>query len=64
QGQCGKREWRAFRYLLGGGGRTRTLGRVVGALAGAGLAAGAPEELRALLTSIVARLTPAAPAGA
>lgn len=55
---------RWYRYLFLGRGKPSTHVRVLSAQDPAALAAGAPEELRALLTSIVARLTPPAPAGA
>ncbi|MER8731113.1 AAA family ATPase [Mesorhizobium sp. M1227] len=60
--QDGLLRW--YRYLFLGRGKPSTHVRVLNAQDAAALAAGAPEELRALLTSIVARLTPAAPAGA
>jgi putative ATP-dependent endonuclease of OLD family len=53
---------RWYRYLFLGRGKPSTHVRVLSALPDDVLAAGAPEELRALLTAIVARLEPAAPA--
>lgn len=55
---------RWYRYLFLGRGKPSTHVRVLSNQDSAVLAAGAPPEIRALLTSIVARLTPAAPAGA
>lgn len=55
---------RWYRYLFLGRGKPSTHVRVLSAQDPAALAAAAPEELRALLTSIVARLTPPPPAGA
>ncbi|MCY0150757.1 hypothetical protein OEG84_24430 [Hoeflea sp. G2-23] len=55
---------RWYRYLFLGRGKPSTHVRVLSAQDPAALAATAPEELRALLTSIVARLTPPPPAGA
>ncbi|WP_349679349.1 ATP-dependent endonuclease [Brevundimonas sp. UBA5718] len=52
---------RWYRYLFLGRGKPSTHVRVLSAHDSAALAAGAPEELRALLTSIVARLTPPPP---
>lgn len=53
---------RWYRYLFLGRGKPSTHVRVLSAQDQAAFAAGAPEELRALLTSIVARLTPHPPA--
>ncbi len=55
---------RWYRYLFLGRGKPGTHVRVLSGLASADLAASAPEELRALLDAIVARLEPPAPAGA
>jgi putative ATP-dependent endonuclease of OLD family len=55
---------RWYRYLFLGRGKPSTHVRVLSAQDSVALAAAAPEELRALLTSIVARLTPPPPAGA
>ncbi len=52
---------RWYRYLFLGRGKPSTHVRVLSAQDPVVLAAGAPEELRALLTSIVARLAPVAP---
>jgi hypothetical protein len=52
---------RWYRYLFLGRGKPSTHVRVLSGQDSAALAAGAPEELRALLTSIVARLTPPPP---
>lgn len=52
---------RWYRYLFLGRGKPSTHVRVLSAQDPVALAAGAPEELRALLTSIVARLAPVAP---
>ena len=60
--QDGPLRW--YRYLFLGRGKPSTHVRVLSGLAAADLAAGAPEELRALLTAIVARLEPPAPAEA
>jgi hypothetical protein len=49
---------RWYRYLFLGRGKPSTHVRVLSAQDPAALAVGAPEELRALLNSIVARLTP------
>jgi putative ATP-dependent endonuclease of OLD family len=54
---------RWYRYLFLGRGKPSTHVRVLSAQDSGALAAGAPEELRALLNSIVARLTPPPPAG-
>jgi putative ATP-dependent endonuclease of the OLD family len=54
---------RWYRYLFLGRGKPSTHVRVLSAQTPEVLTAGAPEELRALLASIVARLTPAPPAG-
>lgn len=51
---------RWYRYLFLGRGKPSTHVRVLSGQASDVLAAGAPEELRALLTSIAARLAPAA----
>jgi putative ATP-dependent endonuclease of OLD family len=58
------RALRWYRYLFLGRGKPSTHVRVLSGLASEGLAAAAPEELRALLTAIVARLEPSAPAQA
>jgi hypothetical protein len=55
---------RWYRYLFLGRGKPSTHVRVLSNQEPAALAAGAPQDLRALLSSVVARLTPAAPAGA
>jgi putative ATP-dependent endonuclease of OLD family len=55
---------RWYRYLFLGRGKPSTHVRVLSRLPDAELAAGAPEELRALLTTIVARLAPPARAEA
>jgi ABC-type cobalamin/Fe3+-siderophores transport system ATPase subunit len=55
---------RWYRYLFLGRGKPSTHVRVLSNQDSAVLAAGAPPELRALLSSIVARLTPAPPTGA
>jgi putative ATP-dependent endonuclease of the OLD family len=52
---------RWYRYLFLGRGKPSTHVRVLSALPSTDLAAGAPEELRALLTAVVARREPAAP---
>ena len=52
---------RWYRYLFLGRGKPSTHVRVLSGQDSAALAAGAPEELRALLTSILARLTPPPP---
>lgn len=52
---------RWYRYLFLGRGKPSTHVRILSSLAPETLAAGAPEDLRALLTSIVARLTPGQP---
>jgi putative ATP-dependent endonuclease of OLD family len=52
---------RWYRYLFLGRGKPSTHVRVLSGQTLEGLAAGAPEELRALLTSISARLAPAPP---
>jgi putative ATP-dependent endonuclease of the OLD family len=52
---------RWYRYLFLGRGKPSTHVRVLSAQTSQVLAAGAPEELRALLASIVTRLTPAPP---
>ncbi len=52
---------RWYRYLFLGRGKPSTHVRVLSSQDPVALAAGAPEELRALLTSIVARLTPPPP---
>lgn len=57
--QDGLLRW--YRYLFLGRGKPSTHVRVLSGLAAADLAAGAPEEPRALLTAIVARLEPPAP---
>jgi hypothetical protein len=54
---------RWYRYLFLGRGKPSTHVRVLCAQDPAALSVGAPEELRALLNSIVARLTPPPPAG-
>jgi hypothetical protein len=54
---------RWYRYLFLGRGKPSTHVRVLSTQTPEALTAGAPEELRALLASIVARLTPAPPAG-
>jgi putative ATP-dependent endonuclease of OLD family len=54
---------RWYRYLFLGRGKPSTHVRVLSAQTPEVLTAGAPEELRALLASIVARLTPAPPEG-
>lgn len=61
-GQDGLMRW--YRYLFLGRGKPSTHVRVLSAQDPAVLAAAAPEELRALLNSIVARLDPPPPAGA
>lgn len=53
---------RWYRYLFLGRGKPSTHVRVLSGQTPEALTAGAPEELRALLASIVARLTPAPPA--
>ena len=55
---------RWYRYLFLGRGKPSTHVRVLSNQEPAALAAGAPQDLRALLSSVVARLAPAAPAGA
>ncbi len=55
---------RWYRYLFLGRGKPSTHVRVLSAMAGEALAAGAPEELRALLVEVSNRLAPPAPAGA
>lgn len=55
---------RWYRYLFLGRGKPSTHVRVLSNQDPATLAAGAPPELRNLLSSIVARLSPAPPAGA
>jgi len=52
---------RWYRYLFLGRGKPSTHVRVLSVQDPDALAVGAPEELRALLTSIVARLTPPPP---
>jgi hypothetical protein len=54
---------RWYRYLFLGRGKPSTHVRVLSSQTPEAITAGAPEELRALLTSIVARLTPAPLAG-
>lgn len=60
--QDGLMRW--YRYLFLGRGKPSTHVRVLSVQDPAALAVAAPEELRALLTSIVARLSPPSPAGA
>ena len=55
---------RWYRYLFLGRGKPSTHVRVLSGQTPEVLTAGAPEELRALLASIVARLTPAQPPAA
>jgi putative ATP-dependent endonuclease of the OLD family len=55
---------RWYRYLFLGRGKPSTHVRVLSQLTAKNLAAGAPEELRALLAFIVARLDPPRPSGA
>lgn len=55
---------RWYRYLFLGRGKPSTHVRVLSNQDSAVLASGTPQDLRALLSSIVTRLTPAAPAGA
>lgn len=55
---------RWYRYLFLGRGKPSTHVRILSRLSDVDLAAGTPEELRALLTTIVARLAPPARANA
>jgi hypothetical protein len=55
---------RWYRYLFLGRGKPSTHVRVLSAQTPQVLAAGAPEELRALLAAIAARLAPARPPAA